>query len=176
MRRLLFKRSRRNLLTSLLLVTLACRALTPTGFMPSGHGPFSMTICHAGMPAPIDTFHAPEWIVALRSLPVRHRTRSRTDLEHHSLSSPRSSALRASTANSCPCEPSIGSIALTRREHRPRSSEPREPYCGACIGPAGQALARLGMTCCSCERTWGNGNVRSRSAPAWPSDSDGAVL
>jgi hypothetical protein len=50
----------RALPTSLLLVTLAFRALIPAGFMPSGHGPLSMTICHAGMPTPMGTSTHPD--------------------------------------------------------------------------------------------------------------------
>jgi hypothetical protein len=53
-------RIQRNLLTGLLLVTLGFRALIPAGFMPSGHGPFSMRLCHAGMPAPAGLPEHPE--------------------------------------------------------------------------------------------------------------------
>jgi len=49
MRRLTHNRRLRGLLTGLLLVALAFRALTPAGFMPSGHGPFALMICHAAV-------------------------------------------------------------------------------------------------------------------------------
>ncbi len=49
MRRLITRRVRRELLTGLLLVAVAFRALIPTGFMPSSQRPFSLEICHGGM-------------------------------------------------------------------------------------------------------------------------------
>jgi hypothetical protein len=48
MRRLITGRLQRELLTSLLLVAIAFRALIPAGFMPSAQRPFSLEICHAG--------------------------------------------------------------------------------------------------------------------------------
>jgi hypothetical protein len=48
MRRLITGRIQRELLTSLLLVAIAFRALIPVGFMPSAARPFSLEICHAG--------------------------------------------------------------------------------------------------------------------------------
>ena len=48
MRCLITGRLQRELLTSLLLVTMAFRALIPAGFMPSAERPFSLEICHAG--------------------------------------------------------------------------------------------------------------------------------
>jgi Protein of unknown function (DUF2946) len=48
MRRLITGRIQRELLTSLLLVAVAFRALIPVGFMPSAERPFSLEICHAG--------------------------------------------------------------------------------------------------------------------------------
>ena len=48
MRRLITGRLQRELLTSLLLVAIAFRALIPVGFMPSAERPFSLEICHAG--------------------------------------------------------------------------------------------------------------------------------
>ncbi len=52
MRRLFTGRFQRELLTSLLLVAIAFRALIPAGFMPSAQRPFSLEICHAGTLAP----------------------------------------------------------------------------------------------------------------------------
>jgi hypothetical protein len=47
----LFNRSRRELITSIVLVALAFRALVPYGFMPTGDGSLSLQICRAGFPA-----------------------------------------------------------------------------------------------------------------------------
>lgn len=44
----LINRNRRELITSILLVALAFRALIPVGFMPATEKPFSLEICHAG--------------------------------------------------------------------------------------------------------------------------------
>lgn len=54
MRRLIARRARRELLTALLLVAVAFRALIPTGFMPSSERPFSLEICHGGIDARAD--------------------------------------------------------------------------------------------------------------------------
>jgi hypothetical protein len=48
MRRLITGRLSRELLTSLLLVAMAFRALIPVGFMPSAERPFSLEICRGG--------------------------------------------------------------------------------------------------------------------------------
>jgi hypothetical protein len=48
----LFNRRRRELVTSILLVTLVLRALIPAGFMPASGEGFSLTICRAEFPAP----------------------------------------------------------------------------------------------------------------------------
>lgn len=52
MRSTLFNRRRRELVTSILLVTLVLRALIPVGFMPASGEGFSLTICRADFPAP----------------------------------------------------------------------------------------------------------------------------
>ena len=52
MRRLITGRLQRELLTTLLLVAIAFRALIPVGFMPSAERPFSLEICRAGTLAP----------------------------------------------------------------------------------------------------------------------------
>src|SRR3977135_874343 len=52
MRSTLFNRRRRELVTSILLVALALRALIPVGFMPASGEGFSLTICRADFPAP----------------------------------------------------------------------------------------------------------------------------
>jgi hypothetical protein len=52
MRSTLFNRRRRELVTSILLVALALRALIPVGFMPAIGEGFSLTICRADFPAP----------------------------------------------------------------------------------------------------------------------------
>jgi len=52
MRSTLFNRRRRELVTSIVLVALALRALIPVGFMPASGEGFSLTICRADFPAP----------------------------------------------------------------------------------------------------------------------------
>jgi len=52
MRSTLFNRRRRELVTSILLVALALRALIPVGFMPASGEGFSLTICRVDFPAP----------------------------------------------------------------------------------------------------------------------------
>lgn len=54
-------RTQRELITALLLVALAFRALIPVGFMPAADGAFSLQICRAGSLASIDPpdQHAP---------------------------------------------------------------------------------------------------------------------
>lgn len=52
MRSTLFNRRRRELVTSILLVALALRALIPVGFMPANGEGFSLTICRADFQAP----------------------------------------------------------------------------------------------------------------------------
>jgi hypothetical protein len=52
MRSTLFNRRRHELVTSILLVALALRALIPVGFMPASGEGFSLTICRADFPAP----------------------------------------------------------------------------------------------------------------------------
>src|SRR6267143_4821083 len=52
MRSALFNRRRRELVTCILLVALALRALIPVGFMPASGNLFSLTICRADFPAP----------------------------------------------------------------------------------------------------------------------------
>jgi hypothetical protein len=52
MRSTLFNRRRRELVISILLVTLVLRALIPVGFMPASGEGFSLTICRADLPAP----------------------------------------------------------------------------------------------------------------------------
>jgi hypothetical protein len=47
-------RTQRELITALLLVALAFRALIPVGFMPATDGAFSLQICRAGFLASID--------------------------------------------------------------------------------------------------------------------------
>jgi hypothetical protein len=47
-------RTRRELITALLLVALAFRALIPVGFMPAADGSVSLQICRAGFLASID--------------------------------------------------------------------------------------------------------------------------
>jgi hypothetical protein len=50
MRPTLFNRRRRELVVSILLVTLIFRALIPVGFMPDSGKPFSLAICRAEFP------------------------------------------------------------------------------------------------------------------------------
>jgi hypothetical protein len=57
MRSSLFKRSERELITSLVLVALMLRALIPAGFMPGGAGPLSLVLCHDGLPAQFLSHH-----------------------------------------------------------------------------------------------------------------------
>ena len=52
MRSTLFNRRRRELVTSILLVTLVLRALIPVGFMPASGQGFSLTLCRAAFAAP----------------------------------------------------------------------------------------------------------------------------
>lgn len=54
-------RTRRELITALLLVALAFRALIPVGFMPAADGSVSLQICRAGFLASVDppNPHAP---------------------------------------------------------------------------------------------------------------------
>jgi hypothetical protein len=52
MRSTLFNRRRREILTSILLVTLVLRALIPVGFMPASGEGFSLTLCRAAFSAP----------------------------------------------------------------------------------------------------------------------------
>ena len=52
MRSTLFNRRRRELVTSILLVTLVLRALIPVGFMPASGEGFSLTLCRAAFAAP----------------------------------------------------------------------------------------------------------------------------
>ena len=52
MRSTLFNRRRRELVTSILLVTLVLRALIPVGFMPASGEGFSLKICRADFAAP----------------------------------------------------------------------------------------------------------------------------
>jgi len=61
MRYRLKSRTQRELITALLLVALAFRALIPVGFMPAADGAFSLQICRAGFLASIDPAvqHAP---------------------------------------------------------------------------------------------------------------------
>jgi hypothetical protein len=58
MRRLITGRIQRELLTSLLLVAMAFRALIPVGFMPSAERSFSLEICRAGTLALVSTTSA----------------------------------------------------------------------------------------------------------------------
>src|ERR1700704_103846 len=51
MRSTLFNRRRRELVTSILLVTLVLRALIPVGFMPASGEGFSLTLCRAAFAA-----------------------------------------------------------------------------------------------------------------------------
>jgi|SRR5580704_10196705 hypothetical protein len=55
MRSTLFNRRRRELVISILLVTLVLRALIPVGFMPASGEGFSLTICRAAFAAPAAT-------------------------------------------------------------------------------------------------------------------------
>jgi hypothetical protein len=50
-------RRRRELVTGILLVALVLRALIPVGFMPSAGAPFSLEICHAGLPKAVLAHH-----------------------------------------------------------------------------------------------------------------------
>jgi hypothetical protein len=53
----LFKKSTRKLVAGIVLAALVLRALIPTGFMPSGESPFSLVICHDGLPAHVLLHH-----------------------------------------------------------------------------------------------------------------------
>lgn len=57
MQRTLLNRSRRNLVTGLLLLALAFRAYVPIGFMPAAGHPFAVQLCNGSIPAPFAAHH-----------------------------------------------------------------------------------------------------------------------
>lgn len=125
MRYLFKRRLPRELITGLLLVALAFRALIPVGFMPSGDHGFSLQICRAGFLAPMHSLDHP--LLDQQGNPERPSHFEHCPFGTAPATGPISSDLAVALAAPAAFAPPAVFTTLQRASRPDRSHPPRAP-------------------------------------------------